>query len=543
MIVNPRSGASSRRVGRLARIATMTSWRAVAALPSLILLAGTAQCGSTSDAPPAQLLLWVDTDAPAAALALVQQGDGGADDNLAHDPHLLDSAVDTLRIDVLKPDNTTADLREISAPDEANWPISFGLPSQPGVNVVRLRLRAFRAQRAQLGPSPIDPEAQVFEPVPAYAIDRVVELPMPSEKGAFAFRVVLHSACRGKRSNFVQAHTCIDAEHAEAGYREGIEFVSTGQRPSREPMWWPASSQDTCEPGPCTNGKCCIPGGFFMLGNTRVVGFGSLRRHDAVPAHPVQMKAFWMDELEVTVDRWVSEGLPTPSYLPASDPSCTWAMSPDGMSIVPNGAFPPDTPVNCVTWDDAASACNKLGGRLPTEAEWEYVATGRGRGNLFPWGDSPPHCSTSALGRFDPIGIAQCAPDPGDPSVIGVPGAHPSDETDGVMDMAGSVSEWMLDTFLEYDQDPAAGNTPCWRRDGLLSHPACLAVGTTKSVRGGSFASPMEVSYAALRNSEEQSTAAPPIGFRCVYPIGVDPVSQPPADIPGEPERTDGGAP
>ena len=496
--------------------------RGLLAWPSLILLTGTAQCGSASDAPPAQALLWIDTDAPAAALALVQD-DGASPDGLRHDPHLFDAAVDTLRVDVLRPDNTIADLREISAPDESNWPVSFGLPSQPGVHVVRLRLRAFRAQRAELGPSPLDPAAQVFEPVPAYAIDRVVEIPLPSDKGVAAYRVVLRSQCRGKRPNFVDGTTCVDADRQAMGYREGIEYVDAAAAPARETMWWPESNAPACSPGTCTDGKCCIPGGFFMLGNIRVVGFGTLRRHDAVPPHPVVMKPFYIDELEMSVQRWMGAGLGVPQSRPP-DPNCTWELSPDQTSVKPAGNLPENLPMNCVTWEDAERACQQLKGRLPTEAEWEYVATGRGRGNLFPWGDTPPHCSTSVLGRYDPFGVAECAPEAGDPGAVGKPGAHVHDQTDGVMDLAGSLSEWMLDTFLEYDQDPPDRPGACWRRDGVLTHPVCLGVGTTHSVRGGSFASPMEVSYAALRNAEELTTSHYSMGFRCVYPIGEDPV-------------------
>ncbi len=524
-------------------MAAMTWRRGLVAVSPLILLTGTAQCGAASDAPPAQVLLWVDTDAPAAASALAQPGDAGSSDGQQHDPHLFDAAVDTLRIDVLKPDNTIADLREISAPDEANWPISFGVPSLAGINVVRLRLRAFRAERAQLGPSPLDPAAQVFEPVPGYTIDRVVEIPLPADRGDYAYRIVLRSECRGNLPDFVQGNSCVDGANPEGRYRAGIQFVDAHATPSREPMWWPADNGPGCDPG-CVDGVCCIPGGFFMLGNIRVVGFRTLRRHDAVPPHPVAMKPFRIDALEMSVARWTEAKLAPPSYDPTRDPNCTWKLGPNS-TVVQSGPLPASTPMNCVTWDDAEQACEKLGGRLPTEAEWEYVSTGRGRGNLFPWGDTPPRCSTAVLARYDSFGIAECAPDTADPGAVGTPASHELDQSDGVMDLAGSLSEWMLDTFLDYDQDPPGSNPPCWRRDGLLTHPACLSVGTTKSVRGGSFASPMEVSYVALRNAEEQTNASGAIGFRCVYPVGPDPVagagSGSSAD-PGAPSQ-DGGKP
>ncbi|HNS96461.1 MAG TPA: SUMF1/EgtB/PvdO family nonheme iron enzyme [Polyangiaceae bacterium] len=487
---------------------------------TLILLAGTAQCGSSTDAPGGQALLYIDTDAPSISLAREQEH-----------AFLTEAAVDLLRIDILDPDNRVVSSTDVAAPDEMNWPVSFGIKGLEGAVVSRVRLRAFRSQRAAVTTDP-NTNTKVFEPIAGYVIDRVVEVPVPYEKGVFAFRVVLRSACRGYRPDFTRHATCVAEDRKEAGFRDDIESVAADTRPAREALWWPGDLQrtDSSQSQDCANAKdhcpphsVCIPGGFFMLGNPRVVGFGP--NTDAVPPHPVVMKPFCIDATEYTVERYKGSEMPINTMGrsetdPYGNELCTWV--PDNSDV--------NLPMNCVTHEEAAALCEQSGGRLPTEAEWEYVATNLGRGSLFPWGDAPPTCNSAVLEQqeTDFLFAPECGFDGLLPVAKGENGKQDivkvwQDPTDnggsdqGVWHMAGSLSEWTLDSYTSYGN--VEPTTNCWQRQGLFVHPCCGIRGLTKTIRGGSFAEPLEYAYAPLRRGDQKTTSSALVGFRCVYSV------------------------
>lgn len=197
------------------------------------------------------------------------------------------------------------------------------------------------------------------------------------------------------------------------------------------------------------------------------------------PAHEVSIKPFSMSKTEVTVAQYKN--------------FCS--LKGRAMPPAPSYGWIDDNPIVNVTWDEARSYCEWVGGRLPTEAEWEYAASAGAR-NTY-----------SGSNQIDRVAIYKGNSN-GKPNNVGKKGSN----NFGLADLTGNVSEWCADWFGKkyYSQiDPA--------------NPRGPSSGLERVIRGGAYNSDknstqdgdqLRITY---RNSEDPSSRQPYIGFRVAW--------------------------
>ncbi|MBK8998623.1 MAG: SUMF1/EgtB/PvdO family nonheme iron enzyme [Myxococcales bacterium] len=274
-----------------------------------------------------------------------------------------------------------------------------------------------------------------------------------------------------------------------------------------EPGAWAAAASVPC--GNVPTDMVCVPGGAFILGEPTGPPYADAA--DARPERLVVLSPFALDAAELTVGklRSLASQLSSAPTLadPKLDPRVGCTYSPSGIND--------DLPVNCLDRTLAAEVCALMGKRLPTEAEWEYAASGAGAESTFPWGEDEDVCdyATIALGdvslsRQDPScrAINQVI----SPGLVA--GGNPLDRTAlGLVNMAGNVAEWVEDDYALYD-------APCWTAGPQLKDPVCVASSARASVRGGSWKSGRQYARAAARSSADTGDSG--TGVRCAKSAG-----------------------
>ena len=290
----------------------------------------------------------------------------------------------------------------------------------------------------------------------------------------------------------------------------------------------------TC--GPSGTDDCCsiatpIPGGTYY------------RSYDVATdgmypdmSYPATVSAFVLDKYEVTVGRFrafVAAGGGTQARPPtngagahANIPGSGWDASWDADLVSDSAtlvaALQCDAqyqtwtttpganearPIDCVTWYEAMAFCAWDGGYLPTEAEWNYAATGGAAQRAYPW--SSPAGSTSIDCSF-----ANYNPNyPSGPFCQSVGGANRvgsesprGDGNWGQSDLGGNVDEWVLDWYS------TPYSTTC-------EDCADLTNSGNRVVRGGDWINADSTLRTGHRNyTTPTGNRDQKIGFRCARP-------------------------
>jgi formylglycine-generating enzyme required for sulfatase activity len=196
------------------------------------------------------------------------------------------------------------------------------------------------------------------------------------------------------------------------------------------------------------------------------------------PAHQVTIsRGFWIGQTPVTVGAYLrftgSNGRKMP---PAPNFNRGWADE--------------NMPIVNVTWTEAQAYCGWIGGRLPTEAEWEYAARGGSSdsryGNLdeIAWYNNNSGRQTHAVGQKRANGS-------------------------GLQDVLGNVWEWCNDWYDDhyYPSSPA-------------QDPPGPGAGQFRVLRGGSWSSYFRLVRLSYRFRVYPNVRITDLGFRCTGEAG-----------------------
>jgi len=290
----------------------------------------------------------------------------------------------------------------------------------------------------------------------------------------------------------------------------------------------------TC--GPQRDGDCCesliVSGGTYFRSYDLA---GDAQSGDM--NYPATVSNFYLDKYEVTVGRFrafIEDGQGTQAKHPAAGAGAHAKIPGSGWQASWNTDLPVGTaelvvglkcdpepfvmqtwtdepgvnenrPINCITWYEAMAFCVWDGGRLPTEAEWNYAAAGAEQQRAYAWSNpgslttiDSAHASVDCLGD----GVPSCTL----ADLVPVGTKPLGDGLWGQSDLTGNVSEWTLDWSAPYESTCA----DC----------ANLSVASKRVLRGGSFLDFPKGARTGVRAGSQVPTAGSLVrGIRCARDV------------------------
>lgn len=320
-----------------------------------------------------------------------------------------------------------------------------------------------------------------------------LELPTREETVSYVRTVAerVAEAITTKDATDVACHFARYTVHHHDTHSEALTYTRQTLGLSAPKLPGLTDSGATYEPTGDWSGDVCFGGGRFFLGAQMSAPFAY---DNEKWAHPVEIAPFSMAKTTVTQAEFAafvddggyrnpllwSDGGAWLAATRAEHPTY-WRRAEDGWQRRHFDTWvelEPHLPASNVSWWEADAYARWAGRRLPTEAEWEFAATGGSfPKNDYPWGSEPPEAAQAATDwrSGGPVHVGACAP---------------GDSPDGCRQLIGNVWEWTASDFVAY---------PNFERDAYFENSEQF-FGSRKVLRGGAWATRGRYVRTMMRN-------------------------------------------